>query len=211
MYLVTDPHHPVSHLVLHTLHTRRQPTLTTCPTHPTPITAAFLTCPGPHTPTTLPYALTHHTRHIVYLATTTPPDPLEDLITRLTPTWTLLHPGPPASHALRWAPLLRTGHLPTPRTHRPCPLVHEADLADVAVAALTEPRHHTHRTYDLTGPHHLTEADQIRILAQVLALPAPTGPHRAPAHEPTTTIERLLGRPARSFRQWAADHAADLR
>ncbi|WP_147453899.1 hypothetical protein [Nocardiopsis sp. Huas11] len=81
----------------------------------------------------------------------------------------------------------------------------------MAVAALTHPELHTRRTYHLTGPHHLTEADQIRILAQVLALPAPPGPHRATAHEPTTAIERVLGRPARSFRQWTADHAAELR
>lgn len=189
-------------------------------------TSAFLVWPHPTTDHAAAFvtALARHARHIVYLSCATAhphaPDPahtthahLEDLITRSGAHWTFLRPAPYAATTLAWAPTLRARQpLPAPDPGPALPLVHEADIADVAVHALLHPDHHRDRTHHLTGPHHLTQADQQRILAQVLDLP-PTAP--APRPEPTgpatTTVEQILRRPARSYRQWAADHAADFR
>ncbi|XKK39264.1 hypothetical protein HFP72_33990 [Nocardiopsis sp. ARC36] len=172
-------------------------------------------------------ALAHHARHIVYLSSATAdphaPDPhdsthghLENLITRSGAHWTLLRPGTPAATTLRWAPRIRTHRtVHSTRPHPARPLIHEADIADVAVHALTHPEHHHERTHHLTGPHHHTEAEQVRILAQVLDLPLThTAPHDPASAEPepaTTTVEKILRRPARSYRQWVADHATDFR
>ncbi|GAA1003188.1 NAD(P)H-binding protein [Nocardiopsis tropica] len=192
-------------------------------------TSAFLTWPHPtpdHPPDFIT-ALAHHARHIVYLSSATAdpraPDPrdsthghLENLITRSGAHWTLLRPGTPAATTLRWAPRIRTHRtVHSTRPHPARPLIHEADIADVAVHALTHPEHHHERTHHLTGPHHHTEAEQVRILAQVLDLTLThTAPHDPASAEPepaTTTVEKILRRPARSYRQWVADHATDFR
>ncbi|NUU22944.1 MAG: hypothetical protein HOV68_15750, partial [Streptomycetaceae bacterium] len=115
--------------------------------------------------------------------------------------------------------------------------VHERDVADAAVRVLTEDGH-AGRTYHLTGPESLTQADQVRVLGQALERPLVVeeladGPVRAqmaqfmdadfvnalfdlmaatvgkPA-EITETLEQLIGRPPRSYMQWVADHAADF-
>ncbi|MEE2041799.1 nucleoside-diphosphate sugar epimerase, partial [Nocardiopsis sp. CT-R113] len=153
--------------------------------------------------------------------------------------WTFLRPSGFAANTLHWAPRIRTHRTVTStHPHLARPLIHEADIADVAVDALTRPEHHHQRTHHLTGPHHHTEAEQVRIIAQVLDLPlthhtltraqATADPGDLPpdlldaildAHdhmtrnpEPaTTTVEQILGRPARSYRQWVADHATDFR
>jgi uncharacterized protein YbjT (DUF2867 family) len=75
-------------------------------------------------------------------------------------------------------------------------LIHEADVAEVAVRALTEDGH--------AGARH------------VLTGPACPDPGRAGADhrrgdlspEPVTpTVEAISGRPPRSFRDWVHDHA----
>ncbi|MFC3998266.1 NAD(P)H-binding protein [Nocardiopsis sediminis] len=116
--------------------------------------------------------------------------------------------------------------------------VHEADIAEVAVAALLEDGH-AGRAYTLTGPQRLTHREQAAAVAEGLGRPlrfeAQTyGQARAaciaagfpadiaeyvlgyqaeyaeepPAVSPAT--EQVLGRPGRTLAQWAADHAADL-
>jgi uncharacterized protein YbjT (DUF2867 family) len=92
--------------------------------------------------------------------------------------------------------------------------------------------------YHLTGPDQLTQAEQLAAIGDALGrplrfeeidpagagtelfpgLPADVvesiiaGPAAMVAHpEPVTaTVARLTGRPARSFAQWARDHAADF-
>lgn len=49
-------------------------------------------------------------------------------------------------------------------------MVHEADIADAAVAALTA-EGHADKVYRLTGPELLTHADQARIIGEVLGRP----------------------------------------
>ncbi len=152
--------------------------------------------------------------------------------------WTFLRPGGFATNTLGWAAEVRAGgpvRIPYPGASRS--LIHERDIADVAVRALTE-EGHSRRTYVLTGPAALTQADQVRILADVagttaraeeitarearagmLAWADPGFADSALAYwaslvdtpEPVTdTVERLTGAPARGFAQWARDHAEDF-
>ncbi|MFL6118813.1 NAD(P)H-binding protein [Actinophytocola sp.] len=153
--------------------------------------------------------------------------------------WTFLRPGGFATNTLGWAPAIRAGEpvrMPYPRAARS--LIHERDIADVAVLALTE-EGHTGRTYRLTGPEVLTQAEQARILGAVAGRPAVVeeiGAEEARADvlawadeahadavlaywrglvdnpEPVTpTVEELTGHPARTFTRWALDHADDVR
>ncbi len=117
-------------------------------------------------------------------------------------------------------------------------LIHERDIAEVAVRALTEDKH-AGASYVLTGPQAVTQADQVRIIGEVTGLPArwheaspEDGPraagrgHRrcafadhamaywsALTRQPelvTPTVEEITGSPARTFRDWAHEHARDF-
>lgn len=143
-----------------------------------------------------------------------------------------------AANTLAWAGQLR--HSDTLRWVFPDArraLVHEADLADVAVRALVEDGHDV--AYHLTGPEQISQADQLAAVGEALGrklrfeeidletaagelfpdFPPPVarsilaGQARMIGHpEPRTdTIARLTGRPARSYAQWARDHVADFR
>lgn len=111
------------------------------------------------------------------------------------------------------------------------------DIAAVAVKALTEPGH-KNRAYPLTGPEALTSGDVAAILSDVLrrtvryvpitleqakqAMVAAGMPdaladamnelnalaQAGHAAGVLDTIETVTGRPARSFRRFAEDHAA---
>lgn len=116
-------------------------------------------------------------------------------------------------------------------------LVHEADLAAVGVRALLDDGH-VGATYHLTGPEQLTQVQQVEALGAALGRPlrfvdlgSDAGPTLFPqmpaaaandlvrgqlaiadTPEPATReIERLTGRPARAYAQWALDHVADFR
>jgi uncharacterized protein YbjT (DUF2867 family) len=126
--------------------------------------------------------------------------------------------------------------MPYPKAARS--LIHERDIADVAVLALTGDGH-AREVYPLTGPAVITQADQVRILGEVAGKPAKVVEiTRAEARagmsawaddafadgaldywaslvdnpEPVfDTVRQLTGRPARTFEQWAHDHVDDLR
>lgn len=118
-------------------------------------------------------------------------------------------------------------------------LVHEADVAGVAVRALTE-EGHGRKKYPVTGPEALTQVEQVRVIGEAIGRPlrweevppetARRGmldagwpppvvdgildAHAGFVEEPepvTPTVEEVTGRPARPFREWAADHAGDFR
>ncbi|OLR89593.1 NAD(P)H-binding protein [Actinokineospora bangkokensis] len=161
----------------------------------------------------------------------------EAAVAAATERWTFLRPGPFHSNALWWSGSVRgTGTVRCLVGNRPGAPIDPGDVAAVAVAALTE-EGHTGHAYDLTGPQVLTSGDQARILAraagrpiafevapaeQAVAVFASAGGDRAVAEGnvaalrsrevpwgyPTGTAERLLGRPARTFHAWAAEHAA---
>jgi hypothetical protein len=118
-------------------------------------------------------------------------------------------------------------------------LIHERDVAAVAGRVLTEDGH-SGATYVLTGPEAVTQAEQVRMIGDAIgrhvrweelsreaardqllaAWGNPTFVEGALNHwasivtqpEPvTTTVHDITGVPARTFRQWAIDHAGDFR
>ncbi|MGW3559006.1 NAD(P)H-binding protein [Streptomyces sp. NPDC000963] len=152
---------------------------------------------------------------------------------------THLQPGAFATNALAWARTLKAGHGPAlPYPHAHSDPIHERDLAEAALAVLTEPRLRG-SSHWLTGPASLDFTEQLAILAEVTGRPAPhtvTTPeewkesvaafmpeqvadallsHWA-AHDGrpaplTDTVEELTGHPPRTFATWATDHAEAFR
>ncbi|MEV1173508.1 NAD(P)H-binding protein [Nonomuraea sp. NPDC049784] len=150
--------------------------------------------------------------------------------------WTFLRPDVFAANSLMWAGQTRSGEvIRGAYAEAASAPVHEADIAAVAVVALTEDGH-AGQVYRLTGPQSLSHADQAAILGRVLGrpiryaeLPAETVRQAMSAHVPgpildnifttwaasvgrtaptTTDIEKVTGRPARSYHDWVLDHAA---
>ena len=192
-------------------------------------------------------------RRIVYLSSmgrsdghggATAPIPLhaemERLIRASGPEWTFLRPGGFATNTLLWATQIRAGGVVRwPFAAAARSLIHEADIAAVAVLALTSGGHAS-ATHLLSGPAAVTQAEQVRLIGEAAGHPArfeeippevareqlleawgdPSFVDSALAtwasfeREPelvTSTVEKLTGSPARTFRQWALDHAADFR
>ncbi|MEV8638997.1 NAD(P)H-binding protein [Streptosporangium sp. NPDC051023] len=152
--------------------------------------------------------------------------------------WTVLRLLFPAINSLTFAMQLAGGDvIRAPYIDAAVSAIHELDVADVAVATLTG-EGHTGRAYALTGPESLTQADQVRILGEALGRPLTTedldpepvlqqmSAFMDPAFlnalfslmaatvgkpaEVNDTVERITGHPARTYAQWAADHAADF-
>jgi uncharacterized protein YbjT (DUF2867 family) len=144
--------------------------------------------------------------------------------------WTFLRPGMFAANALHfWAPQIRAGDLVRwPYLAAPTAPIHERDIAAVAVRALCDDGH-AGAEYVLTGPQSLTQLAQISIIGDVIGRPlrieeiAPEDPENAPLPrmllgawaaaigQPayvTSTVAEITGSPARTFRDWATDHAA---
>jgi uncharacterized protein YbjT (DUF2867 family) len=162
---------------------------------------------------------------------------IERAIARSGVEWTFLRPGAFATNArLWWAPQIRSGNVvrwPYARAH--AAPIHEADIAAVAVSALVE-NGHAGAKYVLTGPQSLMQAEQVEILGRAIGrplrfeempeetalrelspyLPAPIASMlldawRQRVDKPeiiTSTVADVTGSAARSFYQWALDHAA---
>ncbi|MEU6668154.1 NAD(P)H-binding protein [Streptomyces sp. NPDC046727] len=150
--------------------------------------------------------------------------------------WTFLRPDVFAANTLMWAGQTKSGDVVrgayADATAAP---IHEADIAAVAVAALTEDGH-AGEIYWLTGPQSLSHADQADIIGDVLGrpityeeLPVEAVRQAMSAHVPgpildgilkvwadsvgrpalvTADVEKITGRTARSYRDWVSDHAA---
>ncbi|MEU6882823.1 NAD(P)H-binding protein [Streptomyces sp. NPDC046712] len=152
---------------------------------------------------------------------------------------THLQPGAFATNALQWAWAItasRPVELPYPGSHGDP--IHEKDVAEAAFAVLTEPRLRG-SSYLLTGPESLDFTAQLAILAEVTgqaATPAAVTPeqwkksvadylpetfadallsywasHDGRPVPLTRTVEELTGHPARTFAEWAGDHADAFR
>ncbi|MEU1312719.1 NAD(P)H-binding protein [Streptomyces cinnamoneus] len=154
--------------------------------------------------------------------------------------WTHIRPGEFASNKLdMWGASIRAEN--TVRSAFPDALgvpIHEADIAEVAAAALLSPGHAGH-AYSLSGPQRLTHREQAAAIAQGLGRPLNFEPvtygqaraayitagmpwdiaeyllgyqaeYAAEPPEVLPDVERVLGRPGRTLAQWAADHASDL-
>lgn len=154
--------------------------------------------------------------------------------------WTFVRPGGFAVNAQAWAQEFRAGdtvRLPYPEAGRS--LIHERDIAAVAVLALLDDRH-VGQAYELTGPEVLTQAEQVRTIGRVVGkemridglsgaearqamLDQGADPALADSAtkywaslvdspEPvTTSVAELTGRPALTFAEWAREHADEFR
>jgi uncharacterized protein YbjT (DUF2867 family) len=149
--------------------------------------------------------------------------------------WTVLRPCGFASNFLAYRSLIDANQ-PIPDMLGPArqAVVDPRDVSAVAVEALLDDTHNGRR-YDLTGPELITFADQAAILERVLNRPVKTVavdaetqlagsglPAEAIAQVMTGVgwarsggaayvtehVSEILGRPARSFEQWAVDHRA---
>ncbi|MFB7381187.1 SDR family oxidoreductase [Kitasatospora purpeofusca] len=195
-----------------------------------------------------------HARRVVYLSSAgvgdgkdAPGDPitafhteLERLIEASGLERTALRPTGFASNTLGWAEELRaSGAVRAPLAQLARPLIHEADIAAVAVRALTTDTLLGARPL-LTGPGPVTQEQQVALIgeavgrplrfeeiapaeaaermraagwpAELVAAVLPAQAAMLDRPEPVNdAVERITGIPARSFREWAVDHAADFR
>jgi len=148
--------------------------------------------------------------------------------------WTFVRAGGFAANTLSWADTIRAGdplRVAFPRAARS--VVHERDIADVAVRALVAPGH-VGSAYAVTGPEVLSQLEQAAIICQVVgrsvaveeksadearqefaSFMGPDGADRAVAHwttlvdspeRATHDVERITGHPARSYAAWVRDH-----
>ncbi|MEV6477582.1 NAD(P)H-binding protein [Streptomyces sp. NPDC051657] len=154
--------------------------------------------------------------------------------------WTFLWPVDLMANALGWGDAIRAeGRVSEPYGDRRTASVHERDVADVVSIILTDGGH-AGRSYVLTGPQALSPADKTAALAvaagreihfthltdrQARELWRAQGwPEEGIdfmlhmwATVPTTvadvtsSVERVTGRPPRSFAQWATAHASTFR
>jgi uncharacterized protein YbjT (DUF2867 family) len=150
---------------------------------------------------------------------------------------TFLRPRSFMSNTLSWASTIRThGEVRALYAHSRNACVAPRDIAEVAVRALTKEKHEG-KQYVLTGPQALSAIEQTALLAEAIGrpircteldpeqarsqflmrYPAPIAEalmQRAQRQEEIAktavahTQDAVLGRPARSFRAWAAEHAA---
>jgi uncharacterized protein YbjT (DUF2867 family) len=223
------------------------------------VDAAFLVFPsvaGDAAAAALVNAVTAAVPHVVYLSAygvPDVPDPgaaadgtilgshayVEGLLAAAPGSATLLRASGFAANTLGWASQIRAGDVLRwfhPDARRA--LVHEADLAAVAVRCLLGdvPAGGSHH---LTGPQQLSQVEQLSAIGAALGRPlrfealapdeavreldAQFPPGLAAAivagqaafvdapEAMTREVEALTGRPARTFAQWARDHAADFR
>lgn len=193
-------------------------------------------------------ALAAHAGHLVYLSAARLQHDgagvvegvwaeVEHAIERSGATWTFVRAGGFAANTLEWAEQIRAGdtvRIPHPDAARS--LVHERDIADVAVRALLE-RDLAGRPVAVTGPEVLTQREQVAAIGAAIGrglrvqveppeearrrYAAVMGEHAdaALAHwatlveapeRATGDVERVTGHPARSFADWAREHAADF-
>lgn len=183
-------------------------------------------------------------------------NPVEQVVEASGLEWTHVRPGSFMTNMLQiWAPSIRAERVVRyPFGDEPMNLIHEADIAAVAVAALLEEGHNG-AAYTLTGPAAITVREQVQAIGAALGeevryeevarerarelMKAQGGFAAAVADlmlgfidygggetagadgysdqdwsallQPWPDVERVTGRPARSFAEWACDHVADFR
>ena len=164
---------------------------------------------------------------------------IENLIEGSGLQWTFLRPGMFAANAtVWWGPQIRAGNVVRwPYLEVPTAPIDPRDIAAVAVRALTEDRH-VGAEYVMTGPESLSHREQISIIGKALGrtlqieemspqeaqrelltiMPAPVikmlmDAWAAASGQPalvTSIVKQIKGTPARTFLEWARDHAADF-
>jgi uncharacterized protein YbjT (DUF2867 family) len=214
------------------------------------VDAVYLMWPGIPVEPRVVKAIAQHAKRIVYLSTdvadladteqaTSFHQEIERQIRNSGLSWTFLRAIDFATNTLGWADQVRRGVVRWPYGRASRSLIHERDIADVAVHVLTTADHDGAK-YVITGPESITHAGQVRIIGEAIGrdvrwedLPPETAREHLTAawgnpafvdarlkawaafvdspERVTDTVEQLLGRPARTFRTWAEDHADDFR
>ncbi|MFC5746445.1 NmrA family NAD(P)-binding protein [Actinomadura rugatobispora] len=168
------------------------------------------------------------------------PGPVEEAVAAEGLPWTTLQPQEFMSNALLWTGSVRAEGVvrePFGATHSA--MIHEADIGAVAARTLTEDGH-VGKEYVLTGPEVLDMPQKLAVLGEALgrdlrfvelteqqarermrragasqeAIDHVIGWYADPpkeAYTVTDTVERILGRPARTFAQWARENAEAFR
>jgi uncharacterized protein YbjT (DUF2867 family) len=163
---------------------------------------------------------------------------VEDALIASGLSYTILRPGAFCTNAFLWSFALKAGpKVDQVFAESQVAPIHEDDIADVAVVALTE-KTLGNEIVHLTGPESLTFRQELEIIGEALGrdivvndLTREQG-HAAmsPFVEPdilrsllnqweagvgvpavtSATAERITGKPARTFREWAEEYAQDL-
>jgi uncharacterized protein YbjT (DUF2867 family) len=150
-------------------------------------------------------------------------------------SWTQLHPGEIMANALDWGDSIRAENIVRePFGNALSALIHEADIANVAVRTLLE-NGHAGKTYTLSGPEALTIREKVQIISEVIkrdirfieltekqararmikvGIPKDhiemvinwySDPLKS-AYTVVPTVEEITGQPARTFVQWVREH-----
>ncbi|MGC4952742.1 SDR family oxidoreductase [Actinomadura citrea] len=163
----------------------------------------------------------------------------EDAVRESGVGWTILRPGGFDSNAFAWAEPIRAHRAAAaPFADVALPFVHPSDIAEVAAAVLRESGHED-RVYELTGPAPVSPRERARTIGDALGVPVAfaeqtreearaqmTAFMPAPVVDGTLDIlgrptederrvrpdvEKVLGRPARSFAQWTEENLGAFR
>jgi uncharacterized protein YbjT (DUF2867 family) len=161
----------------------------------------------------------------------TPLHALEVAVRERAPEWVILRPGGFASNSLAWAQtIVEQSTVYAPYADVALPVVDPQDIAEVAAAGLTDPSH-AGQTYELTGPVATTPRERTEAIGAAIGrpvklveltpdeareqmqefMPAPVADGTlAILGQPTDAetavspdVEKVLGRPARTFSAWA--------
>lgn len=165
---------------------------------------------------------------------------LEEAVESSGLAWTFLQPVEFMSNMLEWADSIRAeGVVREPYANRRSAIVHEADIAAVAAVALTEDGHGG-KTYPISGPEVLTPPQMVQLIStaigrdlQFIELTEAQAVERWKAagfpdevieffkwahgntpeigYTVAPTVQQVTERPARTFAQWAAEHADAFR
>jgi uncharacterized protein YbjT (DUF2867 family) len=173
------------------------------------------------------------------VATGDHPSELEDAVRRSGLEWTMLRPGGFHSNTLQWADAVREERtVAAPFGDVALPTVDPQDIAQVAAAALRDPGH-AGRVHELTGPAPISPRQQTAAIADAVGepvrfveqtrsearaemvrfMPEPVadatldilGDPSPGLRRVSPDVERVLGRPPRTFADWAASNASAFR
>lgn len=150
--------------------------------------------------------------------------------------WTYIQPLEFMSNMVEWADSIRSeGIVREPYGHRRTAIVHEADIAAVAAAALLE-EGHCRKTYTISGPEVMTPPKMVEAISKATGRDLTFeelseekailrwkeagfsdevieffrwahGNTPEIGYTVVPTVEQVTGRPARTFAQWANEHA----
>jgi len=163
---------------------------------------------------------------------------MESLIEASGLEWSVLRANTIASNALGWAGQIRRGDVVRGVDVAPTAVIHQRDVAAVAVRVLTDDGY-SGAKYVLTGPQVLSRAEQVGMIGEAIGRPLrfekvpvqvareqmladgrppalveallASAETRPASDVVTSVVEQITGTAARTFREWAADHADGFR